>query len=128
MAEARSAFEREYETRLGLIKAEAKGRTAALRAKLAEVTRRADSSAAALSAAQAELSSSWAEQLLLHQRVDDAEAIAQRNEDEIRLRRVLEREHAPMLQTLRERANTALGNICEAAAKEPHEVNYAGNL
>ena len=33
-----------------------------------------------------------------------------------------------MLQTLRERANTALGNICEAAAKEPHEVNYAGNL
>ena len=33
-----------------------------------------------------------------------------------------------MLQTLRERANTALGYICEAAAKEPHEVNYAGNL
>ena len=33
-----------------------------------------------------------------------------------------------MLQTLRERANTALGYICEAAAKEPHEVNYTGNL
>ena len=70
VAEARSAFEREYETRLGRIKAEAEGRTAALRAKLAEVTRRADSSAAALSAAQAELSSSRAEQLLLQQRVD----------------------------------------------------------
>ena len=40
VAEARSAFEREYETRLGLVKA-----------KLAEVTRCADSSAAALSAA-----------------------------------------------------------------------------
>ena len=33
-----------------------------------------------------------------------------------------------MLQTLRERANTALGNICEAAAEVPHENNYAGNL
>ncbi|XP_044456172.1 translation initiation factor IF-2 [Triticum aestivum] len=128
VAEARSAFEHEYETRLGLIKAEAEGRTAALRAKLAEVRRRAESSTAALSAAQAELSSSRAEQLLLRQRVDDAEAIAQRNEDEIHRRRVLERENAPMLHTLRERANTALGNICEAAAKEPHEVNYTGNL
>ena len=92
------------------------------------MTRRADSSIAALSAAQAELSSSRAEQLLLQQRVDDAEAIAWRNEDEIRRRRVLEREHAPMLQTLIERANTALGDICEAAVKEPHEVNYTGNL
>ena len=76
VAEARSAFEREYETRLGLIRAKAEGRTAALRAKLAEATRRADSSAAALSAAQAELSSSRAEQLLLQQRVDYAEAVA----------------------------------------------------
>ena len=33
-----------------------------------------------------------------------------------------------MLQTLKERVNIALGNICEAAAKGPHEVNYAGNL
>ena len=33
-----------------------------------------------------------------------------------------------MLQTLRERANSALGEICEAAAKEPHEASYAGNL
>ena len=33
-----------------------------------------------------------------------------------------------MLTTLRERANTALGNICEAAVGEPHIVNYAGNL
>ena len=33
-----------------------------------------------------------------------------------------------MLTTLRERANTALGNICEAAVGEPHAVNYAGNL
>ena len=36
--------------------------------------------------------------------------------------------HGPMLRTLRERANTALGNICEAAAEEPHVTNYAGNL
>ena len=33
-----------------------------------------------------------------------------------------------MLRTLKERANTALGNICEAAAEVPHETNYAGNL
>ena len=51
VAEARSAFEREYEARLGLIRAEAEGRTLALRAKLAEVTRRADSSVAALGTA-----------------------------------------------------------------------------
>ena len=33
-----------------------------------------------------------------------------------------------MLATLRERADAALGNICEAAVDEPHTVNYAGNL
>ena len=52
----------------------------------------------------------------------------QQSEDELHRRRVLEHVHAPMLQTLRERANTALGYIYEAVAKEPHEVNYAGNL
>ena len=97
MAEARSAFEREYETRLGLIKAEAEGRTVALRAKLAKVTWGADSSATALGAVQAELASSRAELLLLQQRVDGAEAIAWRNEDEIYQRQILEHELAPML-------------------------------
>ena len=57
-----------------------------------------------------------------------AEAITQWSEDEIRQRQTLEDEHGPMLRTLRERANTALGNICEAAVGEPHVVNYAGNL
>ena len=33
-----------------------------------------------------------------------------------------------MLATLRERANAALGNICEAAVGAPHATNYAGNL
>ena len=83
MAEARSNLEREYEVRLELIRAEAEGRTVALRAKLAEVTRSADSSAASLGAAQAELASSHAELLPLQQRVDDAEAATRRNEDEI---------------------------------------------
>ena len=36
--------------------------------------------------------------------------------------------HGPMLRTLRERANAALGNICKAAAEELHVTNYAGNL
>ena len=66
--------------------------------------------------------------LLLQQRVDAVEAVAQRNEDEIRQRQTLEHMHGPMLLTLRERANTALGNICEAAVGQPHVVNYAGNL
>ena len=83
VAEARSDLERQYEARLELIRAEAEGRTAALRAKLAEVKRRADSSVAALGTSQAEMASSRAELLLLQQRVDGAEAIARRNEDEI---------------------------------------------
>ena len=78
--------------------------------------------------AQEELTTSRTEALLLHQRVDEAEAVARQNKDEIRQRRILEHEHGPMLTTLRERANTALGNICEVAVDEPHAVNYAGNL
>ena len=66
--------------------------------------------------------------LLLRQRVEEAEVVARQNADEIRQRRILEHEHGPMLTTLRERANTALGNICEAAVGEPHAVNYVGNL
>ena len=41
---------------------------------------------------------------------------------------MLEHMHGPMLRTLKERANAALGNICEAAAEEPRVTNYAGNL
>ena len=66
--------------------------------------------------------------LLLRQRVEEAEVVAGQNADEIRQRRILEHEHGPMLTTLRERANAALGNICEAAVGEPHAVNYVGNL
>ena len=101
-------LEREFEERLELIRVEAEGRTAALRAKLEEATRRADASRAALDVAQEELTTSRAEALLLRQRVDEAEAIARQNEDEIRQRRILEHEHGPMLATLQERANTAL--------------------
>ena len=60
--------------------------------------------------------------------MEEAEVVARQNAEEIRQRRILEHEHGPMLTTLRERANTALGNICEAAVGEPHAVNYAGNL
>ena len=111
-----------------MIRAEAEGRTAALRAKLEEATRRADALWAALEVAQGELTTSQAEVLLLRQRVEEAEAVTRQNADEIRQRRILEHEHGPMLTTLRERANTALGNICEAAVGEPHAVNYVGNL
>ena len=60
--------------------------------------------------------------------MDAAEAVAWRNEDEIRQWQTLEHVHSPMLRELRERANTTLGIICEAAVGEPRVVNYAGNL
>ena len=62
---ARLDLEREFEERLGLIRVEAKGRTAALRAKLEEATRRADAFWAALEVAQGESTTSQAEVLLL---------------------------------------------------------------
>ena len=83
VAEARSNLEREYEERLELIRVEAEGRTAALKARLDEATRRADAAGAALGAAQVELAFSCAKVLLLHHRVDAAEAVARWNEDEI---------------------------------------------
>ena len=48
VAEARAGLEREYEERLELIKAEAEGRTAALRTKLTEATQRAEATRASL--------------------------------------------------------------------------------
>ena len=124
---ARLKLEHEFEERLGLIRAEAEGRTAALRAKLEEATRRVDALRAALEVAQGESTTSHAEVLLLRQRVDEAEAVTRQNADKICQRRLLEHEHSPMLTMLRERASTALGNICEAVVGEPHTVNYAGN-
>ena len=40
----------------------------------------------------------------------------------------MEREHAPMLQGLRNRANTALGHICDENAPHPHTDDYASHL
>ena len=128
MAEARAGLVHEYEEQLELIKAEAAGRTAALRTRLTEATERAEATTVALSSAQAQLASSRAELLLLQRWVNDAEAIAQQIVEEIRQRDTQEHMHSPMLRTLRERANMTLGNICEAAAEEPHVTNYADNL
>ena len=128
VAMARSNLEREFGERLAFIRTKAEGRTTALRTKLEEATRRGDALRAALEVAQGESTTSRAEVLLLRQRLDEAEAVARQNADEIRQRRILEHEHDPMLTTLWERANTALGNVCEAAVGEPHAVNYAGNL
>src|SRR4051812_23399076 len=128
VATARRGLEREFEGKLGMIRVEAEGRTAALRAQWDEATRRADASRAALGAAKKELAASQAEVLRLRLRMEEAAAVERQNADEIRQQQVLEHEHGPMLTTLRERANTALGNICEAAVGEPHTINYAGNL
>ena len=121
-------LEREFKERLELVRTEAEGRTNALRAKLEEATRQADALRVALEVAQGESATSHDEVLLLRRQVVEAEAVARQNADEMRQRRLLEHEHAPMLSTLRERANTALGVICEAAVGEPRVINYAGNL
>ena len=121
-------LELELKERLELVRTEAEGRTNALRAKLEEATRQADALRVTLEAAQGESATSHAEVLLLRQQVVEAEVVARQNADEMRQRRLLEHEHAPMLTTLWERANTALGNICEAAVDEPRAINYAGNL
>ena len=41
---------------------------------------------------------------------------------------MLERAHAPMLEDLRNRANTALGHICDENAPHPQENDYASHL
>ena len=77
---------------------------------------------------QAGLASARAEMLPLQQRVADAESITQQNREEVLQRRTLEHVHAPMLQGLRYRANTALGHICDENAPHPHTDNYASHL
>ena len=84
VATARQGLEREFEGKLGMIRVEAEGRTAALRAQRDEATQRVDASRAALEAAQKELAASQAEVLRLLQRMEEAEAVARQNADEIR--------------------------------------------
>ena len=74
------------------------------------------------------MASARAELRSLRRRVDDAEAVAPQNTEEVLLRRTLEREHAPMLQDLRNRANIALGHICDVEAPAPHSNDYASHL
>ena len=74
------------------------------------------------------MASARAELLSLRKRVDDAEAVARQNREEVLRRRTLEREHAPMLQDLRNRANIALGHICDENAPPPHSNDYASHL
>ena len=128
MAEVRADLEGRYDLKLKLAGTEGAGRAAALRPRLDEAERRAEATAAALVTAQADLASARAELLSLRERVDDAEAVARQNREEVLQRRTLEREHAPMLQDLRNRANTALGYICDENAPAPHSNDYASHL
>ena len=84
--------------------------------------------ASALVTAQAELASARAELLFLQKRVADAESIARQNREEVLQRQTLEREHAPMLQDLRVRANAALGHVWDENALYPHSNDYASHL
>ena len=113
---------------LKLIEAEAVGRTTALKSRLVEVERREEAAASTLASAQAELASARAELLPLQQWVADAESVVRQNMEEVLQRRTLERVHAPMLQDLRNRANTALGFICDENAPHPHTNDYASHL
>ena len=61
--------------------------------RLADAERREEATAAALVTAQADLASAHAELLSRRERVDDAEAVARQNREEVLQRRTLEREH-----------------------------------
>ena len=74
------------------------------------------------------MASARAELLSLQKRVDDAETVARQNREEVLQRRTLEREHVPMLQDLWNRANTALGHICDENAPHLHSSDYASHL
>nr|XP_020182389.1 tol-Pal system protein TolA-like [Aegilops tauschii subsp. strangulata] len=119
VAEVRANLEGRHDLKLKLAETEAVGRAAALRPRLAEVERREEATAAALVTAQEELASAHAELLTLQKRVADAESVARQSREEVLQRRMLERVHAPMLQDLRNRANTALGHICDENAPHP---------
>ena len=111
-----------------LVEAGAAGRTAALKSRFTEVERCEEAAAAALVSVQAELASACAELIPLQQRVADAEFVARQNKEEVLQWRMLERVHAPMLQDLRNRANVALGHICDENAPHPHANDYAIHL
>ena len=111
-----------------LVQAEAAGRTAALKSRFIEVERREEAATAALVSAQAGLASARTELLPLQQRVADAESVARQNMEEVLQRRTLERVHAPMLQSLKIRANVALGTIHDEDAPHPHSNDYASHL
>nr|XP_020159880.1 hyaluronan-mediated motility receptor-like [Aegilops tauschii subsp. strangulata] len=128
VAEARADILGRYDLKLKLVEAEAAGRTTALKSRLTEAERHEEAAAATLVLAHAELASARAKLLPLQQRVANAECIAQQNREEVLQRRTLERVHAPMLQDLRNRANAALGHICDENAPHPHANDYASNL
>nr|XP_020159047.1 stress response protein NST1-like [Aegilops tauschii subsp. strangulata] len=128
VAEACADLENRYGMKPELVGAEVDGRGSALRSRLAEVEQHEQAAAAALISTQAELASAHAELLPLQQRVTTAESLTQQSREEALWRQTLEREHAPMLQGLMIRANTALGNICDEHAPHPHANDYPSHL
>lgn len=128
VAEACADLAGRYDLKLDPLEAEAVGRTAALRSGLAEAEQREKAAVAALISVQAELASAGAELLSLQQRVASAESFAQQSKEEALRRKMLLREHVPMLRDLRTRANQALGTICDEHAPHPHAKDYAGHL
>ena len=65
-----------YDLKLKLVEAEAEGRTAVLRSRMAEAEQREKAATAALISMQAELAAALAELLSLQQRVTSAESFA----------------------------------------------------
>ena len=128
VAKVRVDLEGRYDLKLKLAGVEDEGRAAALRPRLYEAERRTEATAAALVTAQSDLASARTELRSRRRRVDDAEAVVRENTEEVLQRRTLEREHAPMLQDLRNRANIALGHICDVEAPTPHSNDYASHL
>ena len=82
VVDARADLPNRYDLKLKLVEAEAEGRAATLRSRLAAVEQREKAVAAALISMQAELASACAELLPLQQRVTSPESFAHQSRDE----------------------------------------------
>nr|XP_020187187.1 tropomyosin-like [Aegilops tauschii subsp. strangulata] len=128
VAKARADHDNTHDLKLKMVEAGAEGRTNTLRSRLDEVERREKAAAAALISVQADLAAAHADLLSLQQQVGTATSLVQQSREEACRRQTLQREHAPMLQDLRVRANRALGAICEERVPHPHAEDYASYL
>ena len=128
VAKARAELDGRHRLDLELLKAELEGRTSVLKIELRAVQQREGAAREALASSESALGSARAEISSLRKQAEDTASLLEKASSEKCRRLTLEREHGPMLQALRARANKALGAICDESAPHPHENDYASHL